>query len=58
VKKRAPRIWAFGLRAMLGLAARVALARGSGGGIELEDYSSIAREISRGEGFYGTGLGA
>jgi hypothetical protein len=56
VKKRRLTIWAFGLLAMLGLAARVALTWGSGGGIELEYYSTVARAASRGEGLYGTGL--
>jgi hypothetical protein len=55
VKKRGLRFWAFGLLAILGLAARVALAWGSRGGVELEYYSTVARGVSRGEGLYGTG---
>lgn len=56
LKNRVLTIGAFGLLAVLGLAARVVLVCVSDGGVELEYYATVARGVSRGEGLYGTGL--
>ncbi|HEY6065747.1 MAG TPA: hypothetical protein VIY96_06295 [Thermoanaerobaculia bacterium] len=47
---------AFSALAIIGLAARLLLAWGTRGGVEIGYYSTVARGISSGEGFYGTGM--
>jgi hypothetical protein len=56
MERRHIRTAAYVALAALGLAARIALISTSHGGIELEYYLTMARAISRGEGFSGTGL--
>ena len=50
------RVGAYGLVALLGLAARMGIAWTLPAGVEIGYYSQVAGAISRGEGAYGTSL--